>query len=84
MKIQLNEQEVIGNYKFDGFPVMTRGFQARFRKLAPVIARKTLMLIKQRAREIGADYFQVAKFSNTTFWIIDDVEHITFLLPEEY
>ena len=84
MKIQLNEQKAIGNYKFDGMPVMTRGFQSQFKNLAPIIAKKTLMLIQQRAREIGADYLQVAKFSNTTFWVKDDVDHITFLLPEEY
>ena len=84
-EIQLMPQEAIGNSKFCGQLVVTCGFQESFGEVAPVVAIKTLLkIVAERVRGEGADYIQVAIFQGTKFWIIDDEEVITFLLPSEY
>lgn len=84
MKVILKDQECTGNYKFEATAYMTRGFQSEFGESSVLVVAKTLALIKERALSIGADYLQVAFCNGTKFWIIDDVTHITFLLPSEY
>jgi hypothetical protein len=84
-QIVLHSQECCGSFKFNGRLYMTAGFQAAFADMAAVIAVTTVMrIIQERVRSYGADYLQAASFQGLTFWIIDDVTHVTFLLPEEY
>ena len=49
---------------------------------------QTLSQIQELVNKCIADYFQVATVeymgSTTKVYIIDDIDHITFLLPEEY
>lgn len=83
--IQLLPQEVIGDSQFSGQLVMTCGFQAEFGEVAPVVAIKTLLkIIKERVHGEGADYLQVAVYKGLKYWVIDDVEVVTVLLPSEY
>lgn len=82
-KVMLKEQEVSGQYKLDGQIYATRGFMSAFGDYAPLVIWETMHLIQLRVSE-GADYFQSAEYEGIRFWIIDDVKHITFLLPEEY
>jgi hypothetical protein len=84
MKVILKDQECVGDYQFNSQIYMTRGFQSQFGELAMVVVLETMSLIKERASTVGADYLQVAFCNDTKFWIIDDVDHITFLLPSEY
>jgi len=80
----LNPQEVVGDYKFDSQVYMTRGFIAEFGNAAMHIVMTTMQLIHKRRDEVGADYLQTATYDGIRYWIIDDVDHITFLLPSEY
>lgn len=84
-QIVLHPQEYNGNYKFNGRLYMTSGFREVFEDMAPVVAISTLLkIINERVNAHGADYLQAATFHGTTFWVIDDVAHVTFLLPTEY
>lgn len=85
----LKPQECEGNYDF-ATPqhYMTRGFQNYFGELALELAIASLQAI-QEAYPTNADYFQVLEytFSNgqtQKFYCINDITHITLLLPSEY
>lgn len=83
--IKLLPQEQIGSSSFNGQLVMTIGFREAFGDIAPVVAIRTLlMILQERVMKTGADYLQVCQYKGTTFWVIDDITHITYLLPEEY
>ena len=49
---------------------------------------KTMLLIHKLIKQNIADYFQVAYAEKDgekiKFYVIDDIDHITFLLPSEY
>lgn len=89
VKVTLKEQECTGTYKFNGQIVYTRGMAAEFGDgIAEVIFKAMTPILKLVNRNI-ADYFQVAYAEKADgkrikFYIIDDIDHITFLLPSEY
>lgn len=89
MKIKLLPQECEGTYKFNGQIVYTRGIESEFGDLVFKLIADTIQLLKPLINENKADYLQVviAELENgrkIKVWIIDDVSHITFLLPSEY
>ena len=89
MKIELLPQECEGTYKFNGQIVYTRGIESEFGVLVFKLIADTMQLLKPLIIENKADYLQVviAELNDgrkIKVWIIDDVSHITFLLPSEY
>ena len=89
VKVTLKEQECTGTYKFDRQIVYTRGMENEFGDLIFKVIADTYKLIHSLVKENIADYFQVAvaEFENgkiIKYYIIDDVDHVTFLLPCEY
>ena len=65
---------------------MTRGFQSTFKEACALLIKYSLDLIQTQHVKgpDGGDYLQVLDYQGTLYWCIDDVTHITFLLPEEY
>ena len=89
VRVTLKEQEQTGTYKFDGQIVYTRGIEAEFGDLIFKVIADTYKLIHSLVKENKADYFQVAVAESkdgkrVKYYIIDDVDHVTFLLPCEY
>ncbi|MBQ2931882.1 MAG: hypothetical protein IJE62_03425 [Clostridia bacterium] len=89
MKISLQKQEQTGTYKFNGQIYYTRGIEAEFGDMTFKLIAETLQLIKRLVDTNTADYFQVAiadmeNGKKIKVYIIDDITHITFLLPSEY
>ena len=89
MKITLKKQEQTGTYKFNSQIYYTRGIEAEFGDMTFKMIAETLQLIKKLVDTNTADYFQVAiadmeNGKKIKVYIIDDVTHITFLLPSEY
>ena len=89
MNVTLQKQEYNGNYKFSSQLLYTRGFEAEFGEDVLDVILTTLRLIHHLVANNVADYFQVAFAENTQgekvkFYVIDDIDHITFLLPYEY
>ena len=88
-KLVINKQEEDGNYKFTGVEsYMTCGFKNVFGDDAELIASVALDLILTTYPD-NADYLQSFVYTypdnrEVNFWCINDVEHITFLLPCEY
>ena len=88
-KVKINKQECDGNYKFTGVQqYMTCGFQNAFGKEATIIAFTALTLILEEYPD-NADYLQTFEYQypnkeTVAFWCVNDIDHITFLLPEEY
>lgn len=85
-EIQLLPQECGGKYQFNGQLVTTRGFLNKFADLATMLAIVTVTkIITEHVQTVnGADYLQVCIYNNIKYWVIDDVEVVTVLLPEEY
>ena len=89
VKITLKEQEQTGTYKFSGQIYYTRGIEAEFGDTTFKMIADTMQLIRPLVIADIADYFQVATADmedgrKIKVYIIDDVTHITFLLPSEY
>lgn len=89
VKITLKEQEQTGTYKFNGQIYYTKGIEAEFGDMTFKMIAETLQLIKRLVDTDTADYFQVAIADiedgrKIKVWVIDDITHITFLLPSEY
>ena len=89
MKITLKEQEQTGTYKFSGQIYYTRGIEAEFGDMTFKMIADTMQLIRPLVIADIADYFQVAIADmkdgrKIKVYVIDDVTHITFLLPSEY
>ena len=42
------------------------------------------MLLKEVKQRNGLDYLQVFEVDGEKLWFIDDVSHVTFLLPSDY
>ena len=84
--ITLMPQEEACSSKFNGNLVMTRGFDRTFEPSSILLAISTLRkIIEERVNTAeGADYLQIGYFENKKFWIIDDGDYVTFLLPEEH
>ena len=89
VKITLKEQEQTGTYKFNSQIYYTKGIEGEFGDTVFKMIAETLHLIKRLVDTNTADYFQVAIADmedgrKIKVYIIDDVTHITFLLPSEY
>lgn len=88
-KVIYNEQEQSGNYVWTGIPsYMTNNFKSTFGDEAELIAFTAVALILEKHPH-DADYFQTFKYLYPNgkvikFWIINDVDHYTALLPSDY
>lgn len=89
VKITLKEQEHTGTYRFSGQIYYTKGIEAEFGDMTFKLIADTFSLLKPLLDANIADYFQVAignmgNGKKIKVYIIDDITHITFLLPSEY
>ncbi len=50
----------------------------------PMIFAAYTMLQKEVKKKGGLDYLQVLEIDGERLWFIDDVSHVTCLLPEDY
>lgn len=88
-KIIYNEQENSGDYVWMGIPsYMTQNFKDTFGEDAEEIALIAVALILKNHPH-DADYFQSFKYLYPNgevikFWIINDIDHYTVLLPSDY
>ena len=82
--VVLQPQERTGKYLFNGNVVMTANFERVFDGYIFKVILESLAKIHELALEDGADYFQVLTYQGKKYWCIDDVSHITFLMPEDY
>jgi hypothetical protein len=62
--------------------VATRNAVGTFGEVA--IHAAYMMLQKQVQRKGGLDYLQVFEIDGERLWFIDDVSHVTCLLPSDY
>ena len=89
MKISLQKQEQSGTYKYNSQIYFTRVIEAEFGDMTFKMIAETLQLIKKLVDTNTADYFQIAIADmedgrKIKVYIIDDITHVTFLLPPEY
>lgn len=88
-KVIYDEQEQSGSYVWAGIPsYMTANFKSAFGDDAELIASAAVALILEK-HPYDADYFQTFRYifpdgAETRFWIINDVDHYTALLPSDY
>jgi hypothetical protein len=80
--ILLLPQEQEGTYMFDGQFVATRAAIDKFGDALIVGAH--ILLQKEVARRGGLDYLQVFDINGERLWFIDDITHVTALLPDDY
>jgi hypothetical protein len=80
--IRLLPQEKEGKYRFQGKFVATRNAIEEFGEAVIVAAHITLK--KEVKRKGGLDYLQVFEINGERLWFIDDVSHVTCLLPSDY
>ncbi len=80
--IKLLPQEREGDYQFSGRFVATRCAVEKFGEA--VIIATHLILQKQVKQKSGLDYLQVFEVDGQRLWFIDDVTHVTCLLPSDY
>ena len=80
--IKLLPQEKEGKYKFSGRFVATRCAIDKFGDAVIIAAH---IILKKRAKQKGGlDYLQVFEIDGQRLWFIDDVTHVTCLLPSDY
>jgi hypothetical protein len=84
MEIILKPQEESTNSQFNGQLVATSNFINTFGDQAYLVAIHAVLKIKDERVPLGADYLQVCEYNNKVFWVIDDGDHTTILLPEDY
>ena len=84
--LTLKPQQQENTYQFNSQLYITRGFESEFGDIAHVLASLAVSRIVNEIVKIkgGADYLQVFECNGKRFWAIDDVDHITILLPSEY
>ena len=80
--IKLLPQEQEGDYQFSGQFVSTRAALDKFGQAVIIAAH--IMLLKEVKRKGGLDYLQVLEVDGERLWFIDDVSHVTCLLPSDY
>ena len=80
--IKLLPQKAEGSCQFNGQFVATKNATDKFGKA--VIVACHLMLLKEVKRKSGLDYLQVFEVDGEKLWFIDDVSHVTCLLPSDY
>lgn len=88
MKVKLHKQEMEGQSKFNGQIVYTRGISTAFGDCVFELVFKSIALLAQLISQNKADYFQVFTAEHDgkliKYWVIDGIDAVTFLLPEEY
>ena len=84
--INLHPQECGGDSTFTSSIYMTRGFRNAFVEAWTFLVLDSIDLIQTKHVKgpEGADYLQVLDYEGKEFWCIDDVTHVTFLMPEDY
>ena len=80
--IKLLPQEKEGNYQFNGRFVATTNAVSKFGQAVIIAAYVTLQ--KQVQQKGGLDYLQVFEIDGERLWFIDDISHVTALLPSDY
>ena len=80
--IKLLPQEQEGDCQFSSNFVSTRAALDKFGEAVIVAAH--IMLLKEVKRKGGLDYLQVLEVDGERLWFIDDVSHVTCLLPSDY
>lgn len=80
--IKLLPQEQEGTYRFNKNLVATRNAVEKFGN--EVIFAAYIILLKNVKEKGGLDYLQVFEIDGEKLWFIDDVDHVTALLPEDY
>jgi hypothetical protein len=81
-RIKLLSQGKEGSYRFNGEFVATRHAIGKFGDAAIVACH--MMLLKEVKQKEGLDYLQVFDMGGERLWFIDDVSHVTCLLPSDY
>lgn len=85
----LNNQEQEGNYRFTGIrQYMTAAFKSTFGNEAESIIFTAIALILEKYPH-NADYLQTFDYiksdgTSIRFWIINDIDYLTALLPSDY
>ncbi len=84
--INLHPQECGGDSTFTASIYMTRNFHTTFGDAWTFLVLDSIELIKTKHVESsdGADYLQVLDYEGKEYWCIDDISHVTFLMPEDY
>ena len=80
--IKLLPQEKEGDYRFSGQFVSTRAALDKFGQAVIVAAH--IMLLKEVKQKGGLDYLQVFEVDGERLGFIDDISHVTCLLPSDY
>jgi hypothetical protein len=80
--IKLLPQEQEGTNQFKGYFVATSRAVEKFGNEA--IFAAYIILLKKIKETGGLDYLQVFEVDGQRLWFIDDVDHVTALLPEDY
>lgn len=80
--IRLLPQEQDGTCKFSGQFVATPAATEKFGQATIIAAH--LILRRQVERYGGLDYLQVFEINGQRLWFIDDISHVTCLLPSDY
>jgi hypothetical protein len=80
--IKLLPQEKEGTYLFNSQFVATSAAVDKFGNAIIVAAH--IMLQKAVKQRGGLDYLQVFDIDGERLWFIDDVSHVTCLLPSDY
>ena len=80
--IKLLPQEKEGDCRFDSRFVATATAITKFG--VAVIATAHTMLLNEVRQKGGLDYLQVFEIDGERLWFIDDVSHVTCLLPDDY
>ena len=80
--IKLLPQEKEGSYQFSGKFVATAAALEKFEEAVIIACHMTLL--KEVKRKGGLDYLQVFEVDGEKIWFIDDVSHVTCLLPSDY
>ncbi len=80
--IKLLPQEKEGKYQFSGRFLATRCAIEKFGD--SIIIACHVILQKRVQQKGGLDYLQVFEVDGQRLWFIDDVTHVTCLLPSDY
>ena len=80
--VRLLPQEKEGTRKFNSQFVATRNAIAKFGE--PMIFAAYALLQKEVKKKGGLDCLQVLEIDGERLWFIDDVSHVTCLLPDDY
>ena len=80
--IIIHQQERDGYYQFSGYFIATRSAIDKFGEETIKVCH--ILLQEQVKEKGGLDYLQVFEIDGQKLWFIDDVTHVTCLLPSDY